>query len=182
MKTAYVFFADGCEDVEAITPVDYLRRAEVSVSVVGLSARSVTTARGLTVGCDATLAEVSGRPLPDLAVLPGGGKGSHNLAASAALRDFIGRMLGEGRLVGAICAAPALTLGDWGFLKGRRFTCFPGMGENLPTAPLDDRVVVDKNVITARAAGTAEEFSLALIGSLCGAAAAKRVASDILAR
>ncbi len=182
MKNAYVFLADGFEEVEAITPIDYLRRAGVTVTVVGVTARSAVSARKIVIECDRTLPEVLSLSLPDLAVLPGGGKGSANLASSDELKALIGRMLAGKRLVGAICAAPAVALGSWGFLSGRRYTCYPGMGDALADKPVADRVVVDGNLITARAAGVAEEFSLALVRALVGPDEAKRIAGDILAR
>ena len=182
MKNAYVFLADGFEEVEAITPIDYLRRAGVSVTIVGVSGRSALSARKIAVECDRTLSEVLSQALPDLAVLPGGGKGSANLAASAELKALVGKMLAEGRLVGAICAAPAVALGSWGFLAGRKYTCYPGEGTGLAVKPLAGRVVVDGNLITARAAGVAEEFSLALVRALVGADEAAKVAQAILAR
>ncbi len=182
MKSAFVFLADGFEDVEAVTPIDYLRRAGVSVTVVGVTGGIAVSAHHLSVTCDKTLGELDGLPLPDLAVLPGGGKGSENLASSVGLKELITRMFAERRFVGAICASPAVVLGVWGLLEGRSFTCFPGMGENFPVKPLKNRVVVDLNLITSRSAGTAEEFSLALIKALCGESAASKISDAILAR
>jgi len=182
MKSAYVFFADGFEDVEAVTPVDYLRRAGVAVTTVALVARMAVSGHSLSVQCDKSLSELGGAPLPDLVVLPGGGKGADNLAASEELRHLVTRMLKEGRLIGAICAAPAVVLGDWGLLNGRAYTCFPGLGGDLADKPLEKRVVVDSNLITSRSAGTAEEFSLALVRALCGPEPAAKIAEAILAR
>jgi len=182
MKNVYVFLADGFEDVEAVTPIDYLRRAGAKVTVVGISGEKAVSAHGLTVLCDCGIDEIVSSPLPDLAVLPGGGPGSKNLASSSALKGLISRMFAENRLVGAICAAPAVALGSWGLLSLRKYTCYPGMGEDLPVKPLSARVVVDGNLITSRAPGTAEEFSLELVRALCGAAAAKSLTGDILSR
>ena len=182
MKSAYVFLADGFEDVEAVTPIDYLRRAGVQVTVVGLSGKTATSSHALSVGCDAALSGVATKPLPDLAVLPGGGKGSEALAASKELRSFISRMFADNRLVGAICAAPAVVLGGWGMLAGRAFTCYPGCEDGLSARPSDKRVVADRNLITSRGPGTAEEFSLELVRHLCGNDVAMKVSSGILAR
>ena len=182
MKSAYVFLADGFEDVEAVTPIDYLRRAGVQVTVVGLSGKTATSSHALTILCDAVLSEVSAKPLPDLAVLPGGGKGSENLAASKELRSFITRIFADNRLVGAICAAPAVVLGGWGMLAGRAFTCYPGSEAGLQMRPSDKRVVADRNLITSRGPGSAEEFSLELVRHLCGNDATMKVISAILAR
>lgn len=182
MKNACVFLADGFEDIEAVTPIDLLRRTGVTVTVVALKGHEAVSARGLRVACDAPLAEILSKPLPDLAVLPGGGSGSRNLAASAELEKFVKKLFTEGKTVGAICAAPAVALGSWGLLEGKKYTCFPGMGEDLPVKPLASRVVVDGNLITSQAAGSAEEFSLALVASVCGKEAAEKVASEIHAR
>lgn len=182
MKNAFVFLADGFEDVEAVTPIDYLRRAGVSVTVVGVSGKIAVSSHQVSVTCDALLSDILALPLPDLAVLPGGSKGSENLAASAELKTLIQNMMAERRLVSAICAAPAVVLGAWGLLEGRSFTCYPGLGENLPSKPLKERVVVDLNLITSRSAGTAEEFSIALVKGLCGKATATKLADAILAR
>lgn len=182
MKSAFVFLADGFEDVEAVTPIDYLRRAGVSVTVVGINGRTSVSGHQLTVQCDRTLSDVLQSPLPDLVVLPGGGKGSENLAASASLKALVAGMFAQKKLVGAICAAPAVALGFWGMLEGRSYTCYPGADEGLPVRPLDSRVVTDGNLVTARAAGCAEEFSLELVRVLCGAIVAEKIASGICAR
>ena len=147
----------------------------VQVVTVGVTGKSVVSSHSVTVICDKVLSDVVARDLPDLAVLPGGGKGSRNLASSVELREFITRMMEEKRYIGAICAAPAVVLGSWNLLGSRRWTCFPGMGEDLRTKPVEDRVVVDENLVTSRAAGTAEEFSLALVTELCGSAVADRL-------
>lgn len=182
MKKAFVFLADGFEDVEAVTPIDYLRRAGVSVTVVGVSGKTVVSSHSLRVACDADLAGVEGGPLPDLVVLPGGKKGSENLAACSPIRDLVSRMLDGKRLVGAICAAPAVVLGGWGFLEGRKYTCYPGCEEGLPARPLERRVVTDGNLVTSRGAGTAEEFAFELIRLLCGEEAADQIARSVIAR
>jgi len=182
MKSAFVFLADGFEDIEAITPIDILRRAGVSVTIVAVKGREAVSAHALRVVCDAGIDDIAGKPLPDLVVLPGGGMGSKNLAASAVLEKIVRNMMAEGRLVGAICAAPAIVLGAWGLIGGKSYTCFPGEGKNLADKPIDKRVVVDGNLITAKAAGSAEEFSFALVTALCGDSVAKDIASKMFSR
>jgi len=182
MKNAFVFLADGFEEIEAITPIDILRRAGVSVTVVAVKGNEAVSAHALRVVCDAGIGDIAGKPLPDLVVLPGGGTGSKNLAASAVLQKIVRAMMAENRLVGAICAAPAVVLGGWGLLAGKKYTCFPGEGARLADKPIDQRVVVDGNLITSKAAGSAEEFSLALVTALCGDAGAKDIASKMFAR
>ncbi len=182
MKSAFVFLADGFEDVEAVTPIDYLRRAGVSVTIVGIHGRTAVSGHQLTVQCDRMLSDVLPGPLPDLVVLPGGGKGSENLAASSGLESLVAKMLAEKKLVGAICAAPAVALGAWGMLEGRSYTCYPGADERLPVKRLDRRVVTDGNLVTACAAGAAEEFALELVKVLCGAVVADKIGAGIFAR
>ncbi len=182
MKSAYVFLADGFEDVEAVTPIDYLRRAGLRVTAVGVTGRTVTSGHDLKIAADAALSEVLSLPLPDLVVLPGGGMGSKNLSESEGVRRIVGAMLAEGRAVGAICAAPAVVLGAWGLLEGRRWTCYPGSDDGLKGEPLEERVVTDGNLITSRAAGTAEEFSLALVALTAGKSIADKLKIGLLAR
>jgi protein deglycase len=180
MKTACVLLADGFEEVEAMTPIDYLRRAGIEVTSVGVAAKTVAGARGIRVEADAGPEGLS-RDY-DCVIAPGGGKGSANLAASPAVTAFIVRHFSAGRTVAGICAAPAVVLhGSCGILAGRRFTCFPGLEGKVKGASFSpDRVVVDGNLITSRAAGTAGEFSRAIIAALVGEAAAAEVAKSVL--
>jgi len=180
MKTACVLLADGFEEVEAVTPVDYLRRAGVEVAIVGIAGRSAVGARGIRIEADSGH-EGMGRDY-DCVVVPGGGKGSANLAASAAATSFIKRHFAAGKIVAAICAAPAVVLhGSCGILAGRRFTCFPGLESNVKGASFSEaRVVEDGNLITSRAAGTAGEFAYAIIRALVGKAKADEVAGSVL--
>ncbi len=182
MKTAFVFLADGFEDIEAITPIDLLRRAGAEVTVVAAKGERAVSARGLPVLCDATIEAALALPRPDLVVLPGGGAGSKNLAANAGVEGLTRAAFADNRLVGAICAAPAVALGHWGLVDGRRYTGYPGTGMDLPTKPTGMRVEVEGNLITAQGAGVAEEFSLALIRALVGPEMAAKVAADIVAR
>lgn len=182
MKSAYVFLAEGFEDIEAVTPIDYLRRAGLRVVVVGVTGKKVKSAHELLIETDAVLDEVLDLPLPDLVVLPGGGLGSKNLSESAGVRRLVEAMMHGGRLVGAICAAPAVVLGGWSLLVGRKWTCYPGSGDSLRPAPLEERVVVDGNLITSRGAGTAEEFALSLVSHTVGEAISNKLRIGLLAR
>jgi 4-methyl-5(b-hydroxyethyl)-thiazole monophosphate biosynthesis len=163
-----------------MTPVDYLRRAGVDVSIVGIAGKSAVGARGIKVEADSG-PEGLARDY-DCVVVPGGGKGSANLAASAAVASFIKRHFAAGKTVAAICAAPAVVLhGSCGILAGRRFTCFPGLESGVKGAAFSaERVVVDGSLITSRAAGTAGEFAYAVIAALVGEAKADEVALSVL--
>ncbi|HOT62470.1 MAG TPA: DJ-1/PfpI family protein [Treponemataceae bacterium] len=181
MKRAFVFLAAGFEEVEAIAPIDILRRAGVDVVVVGVSGREVESARRLRVACDVELAAVLKGPPPDLLVFPGGA-GAGVLAASAELRSFAERAADSGSILGAICAAPAVVLGSWGLIRGRRCTGFPGSSDGMALKLSGERVVVDGKLVTALAAGTAEEFALALVGALLGREAAEKLRAQLHAR
>lgn len=180
MKRACVLLADGCEEVEAITPVDYLRRAGIETVTLGLDGRDVVGAHGIAMAADRTLDELNGEDF-DCVVVPGGGKGADAIAGSRMAVEFIRRLSGEGAVVAAICAAPALVLGAaCGLLKGKRFTCYPGLESSVPDGRFsEERVVTDGMLVTARSAGCAGEFAVAVISLLEGEAAAEKVARAV---
>lgn len=179
MKTALVFAANGSEEIECIVPVDFLRRAGAEVKLVGLDDPRISLSHGVKVHCDSCLADIASEPLPDLIVLPGGLEGANNFHASSALKELVTRQLSEGRLLGAICATPALVLSKWGLLSGRKWTCYPGC-ESPSEAPSKERVVKDGNLITAQGPGVSLEFAAALVEALCGKDAADKVVSGTL--
>jgi protein deglycase len=165
---ALVVLAPGFEEIEAVTPIDVLRRAGVSVTVAGLSSLHVTGSHGIILTADILLSDVSAEY--DALVLPGGQPGADNLAASAVLKERILRMHSRGKTIAAICAAPAVVLSPLGILTGKKATGFPGMEDEFAAGItlVDAPVVVDGNIITSRGAGTAMEFALALVKTLTG--------------
>jgi len=174
-----IFLADGFEEVEAITPFDYLKRAGVDVTLIGVNTEDPIGSHGLKVSVDELAEEV--QPLPDGVVLPGGMPGAANLAASAEVAHITREVMRAKGLVASICAAPALALGSFGILSGRRFTCFPGMERQVSDGLFQSgRVVVDGNLITSRAAGTAGEFSIEIIRYLLGDIEANEVVKSVL--
>jgi 4-methyl-5(b-hydroxyethyl)-thiazole monophosphate biosynthesis len=184
-KKVAVLLADGFEEVEAITPVDYLRRAGIEVTTVSVGPNpAVRGSHGIPVMADSTLTELAGRNRAkswDGVLLPGGMPGASNIAASENACAFIKEMASAGRLVCAICASPAVVLAPLGLLEGRRFTCFPGAEEKVAGAYWsDDRVVVDGNLVTSRAAGTAGAWAEAVIKKLTGEAQARKIAQAVL--
>lgn len=181
-KTVLVPLADGFEEIEAVTPIDILRRAELDVIVAGVGKKEVTGSRGLKVFADTTIEEFHG--LPDAVVLPGGAQGASNLKRSPAVADLLARMKGEGRLIAAICASPAVVLAGSGVLEGKKATCYPGYEKNFGpgTTFSDARVVVDGRVITSRGPGTAMEFALDLVRALVDDATAERLRAALVAR
>jgi 4-methyl-5(b-hydroxyethyl)-thiazole monophosphate biosynthesis len=180
MKTACVMLADGFEEVEALTPIDYLRRAGVKVTVLGLTGTSALGGHDIRVEADLEIGAGTGEY--DCVVVPGGGGGSKNIAANAPAVALIKRHFAAGKLVAAICAAPAVVLHEaCGILKGRRFTGYPGTESRVTGAKFsEDRVVDDGNLLTSRAAGCAGEFSLAIVEKLVGKAEADELAAKLL--
>lgn len=174
MKKVVLFLADGFEEVEAVTPIDFLRRSGVDVVVAGVSGKEVRGSHGIKIECDAEVSRIKG-PF-DGVIIPGGMPGAANIAASSDAMKIISSVLDKGGLVGAICAAPSVVLGSAGLIKGRKFTCYPGFEEKFSGSDFSpDRVVIDGNLITSRGPGTAAEFSVALIEYLCGKEAADKI-------
>ena len=193
VKKVVVFLAEGFEEVETITPVDYLRRAGLEVCVVSISAETtVRGAKNVTILADTSIKalEETGHLTAanwDAVVLPGGMPGAANLAACAPLGAFLKEMEAHGKWIAAICAAPAVTLAPLGMLRGRSFTCYPGMedlveGKNEAAGPkwLEDKVVIDRGIITSRGPGTAGLFAAAIIRTLLGAEEEEKIAGAIL--
>lgn len=178
-KRILVAIAEGFEEIEAITPIDLLRRAGYEVVTAGVGGDQIKGAHDLTICCDTTIEE-AGTDF-DAMILPGGGLGSKNLAASWSVNEKILLIFNSGAVLGAICAAPAVVLGPTGLLDGRKAVCFPGAESFAPNIKFgEERVCVDGNLITARAAGCAIEFSLAIIERLSGGEVAQKISEQIL--
>jgi 4-methyl-5(b-hydroxyethyl)-thiazole monophosphate biosynthesis len=179
MPTALALLADGFEEIEAVTPVDLLRRAAVEVTVASLAEhRHVTGRSGITVHADAALAEIGDR-LFDLLLLPGG-PGVKNLRADPLVAATVARHAAAGRLLAAICAAPTV-LNAAGLLEGRRYTAHYSVAGELPEIITDRRVVVDGSIVTSRGAGTSIDFGLMLVEKLVSLDKAREVARSICA-
>lgn len=179
MKKVVVLLADGFEEVEAITPIDFLRRAGCDVTVAGVSGKSVTGSHGIRVTADAEVRECV--DTYDAVVVPGGMPGATHVAESGAAVDLIKRTELEGGLVAAICAAPAVVLSPNGFLDGKKATCYPGFERGFgDTEYSDERVVVDGRVVTSRGPGTAAEFALTLVRLLVGEGSADELHAGTL--
>ncbi|MFW5685831.1 MAG: DJ-1 family glyoxalase III [Spirochaetota bacterium] len=165
MKRAIVLLADGFEEVEAITQIDFLRRAGIEVVVAGVTGRDVVGGHDIRVNTDITVDEWS--ETFDAIVIPGGATGAENIAADEPSMNLIRRAFDEDRLVAAICAAPGVVLGANGLLGESRFTCYPGFEERATSGRfVEDRVVVDGRLITSRGPGTAAEFAEAIVSCL----------------
>jgi 4-methyl-5(b-hydroxyethyl)-thiazole monophosphate biosynthesis len=181
MKKVCVLLARGCEEVEAVTPIDYLRRAGAEVITAGVGGTQIQGAHGITITAQADLNQLQSDEF-DCIVIPGGGPGSAALAADGHCVAFIRRHAAANKMIAAICAAPALVLGEaCGLLAGRRFTCYPGMESRVPGGVFSEgRVVQDGQFISSRGPGCAGEFSIAIIRALIGDQAAEQVASAVL--
>ncbi len=166
-KSAVVVLAEGFEEIEAVTPIDFLRRAGCCVTIAGVGGQTIRGAHGIEIQTDTVIGKCE--DLYDAIVLPGGMPGSENLAESSETVDLVKVMMKYGRLVAAICAAPAVVLAPNGILDGRKATCYPGFESRFgDTNFANERVVVDGNIITSRGPGTAAEFSLEIVRYLCG--------------
>ena len=177
----YVFLAEGFEEIEALTPVDILRRAGKEVLTVGIGQKTVTGAHGISVAADLDENELPGE-LSEMIILPGGMPGTKNLEASPVVQAAIDRALENNLPIAAICAAPTI-LGKRGLLRGKKATCYPGMEAELVGAILSDTPVAkDGNFITAAGMGVALPFSLALVSLLCGEETAERLKTAVVAR
>ncbi len=167
MKTALVLFADGSEELEAVTVVNILRRAGVTVTLAGLTAGALRGSRGTMLMPDATLDAVLHDSF-DLVVVPGGQPGTNHLKADARVLKLVQRMSAEDKYVSAICAAPSV-LAAAGLLDGKRATCFPTCLDGYPRVHLQTAAVVeDGKLITSRGPGTAMDFALVLVERLAG--------------
>ncbi|MCU0331278.1 MAG: DJ-1/PfpI family protein [Candidatus Kapabacteria bacterium] len=172
--------ANGSEEMEAVIIVDMLRRAGVGVTLAG-DADIVTCSRGVRIIPDVVLEDLEDDTNFDAIILPGGAQGVSNLAANGQLESMVRRHRAAGRLTAAICAAPTI-LHDWQLLpSSATVTGHPSVQHVLDAYTFSfDRVVEDGQVITSRGAGTAFEFSLALIRRLMDTTIARRIAGDIV--
>ena len=174
-----LLLAEGFEEIEALTPLDLLRRAEIEIESIGVNNQTVIGAHGIPVQCDRTLSELS--ESPTMVILPGGMPGARNLAQSSAVARLIKQIAAQDGIIAAICAAPALVLAPLGLLEHSRYTCFPAYRQQIQSGTLVDKpVVVDNNLITAPAAGCAVQFALALIERIRGAETAHHISRSIL--
>ena len=174
-----VLLADGFEEIEALTPVDMLRRAGLEVLTVGITSKIAVSSHGISVICDKLPEEVD-LDMISMVILPGGMPGSLNLDASPFTDAILESVNARGGRIAAICAAP-LVLGRRGLLEGRRATCYPGFeGELAGAIVTDESVVTDGNITTARGMGVALDFSKELISLLVTKEKAEELSSAIM--
>lgn len=175
MKKAVIILADGFEEIEAVTPIDILRRCEVKVTVAGLTTPIVKGSRDISIQTDCLIGEIPDDF--DMLILPGGARGAKNLASSTILVDLIISQNNKKKYIAAICAAPALVLNPTGILSNKKATGHPDHEKdfNPDVTYLTDNVVIDGKIITSRGAGTAFDFALTLGEILAGKEVAEKV-------
>ncbi len=174
----YLFLADGFEIVEAMAPLDILRRGGVEVQTVGLFGKTVTCSKGVELKADITIDEIDMTKC-EMIILPGGLPGAEHLKNSKKIGEIISYAMDNGLYMAAICAAP-MVLGLNGALRGKKATCFPGYENDLLGAEYTgEGVTADGLVITGRGAGQSVKFGLALLAALKGEAAADTVAAKM---
>lgn len=179
MPTVLVPLAQGCEEIEAVTVIDILRRAGITVLSAGLDAQPVRASRGTVLIPDTTL-EAALKQAFDMVVLPGGQPGSNNLNADARIHALLNSMAKQDKYVAAICAAPSV-LATAGVLDGKRATSFPGALDAFPGVQQHTAAVVeDGKFITSRGPGTAMDFALTLVERLAGKAKRQEVESALV--
>ncbi len=176
----YMFLANGFEEVEALCPLDLLRRAGLEVKTVGIGSDIITGSHGITVHAD--IPDVMYRDSkPEMVILPGGSVGTKNLDASRVVDSALVAAKNSGGFICAICAAPSV-LGKRGLLRGKHAICYPGFEKYLDGAIISDkRVVRDGNIITAAGMGVSMNFGFELIRALKGDAAAEDIKKAVLA-
>jgi 4-methyl-5(b-hydroxyethyl)-thiazole monophosphate biosynthesis len=169
MARVLVPLAEGCEELEAVTIIDLLRRAGIEVVAAGLQPGIVKASRGTQIMPDLTLDAALAHEF-DMVVLPGGMPGAKHLKEDARILNLLKKMAGEGKYTAAICAAPTV-LAEAGLLKDKKATSYPGFLDKMnlsDTQYVTDAIVRDGKVLTSRGPGTAMDFALALIEALSG--------------
>jgi 4-methyl-5(b-hydroxyethyl)-thiazole monophosphate biosynthesis len=179
MPTVLIPLAQGCEEIEAVTVIDILRRAGISVVSAGLDAQPVRASRGTVLIPDTTL-DAALQHDYDMIVLPGGQPGTNNLKADARILALLKKMAQQDKYISAICAAPSV-LATAGLLDGKHATSYPGALDAFPAViKKPDSVVEDGKLITSRGPGTAMDFALTLVERLAGKAKRKEVEAGLV--
>ena len=176
----YMFIAEGFEEIEALCPLDLMRRAGLEVKTVGIGGSAVTGAHGITVSTDLSDKDTLDENA-EMIFLPGGMPGTLNLAASDVVRTAILNAHKNGSYIAAICAAPSI-LGDMGLLDGKNAVCYPGFEKRLTGATVCyDKVVLDGKLLTARGMGAALDMGLKIVEIFCDKTAADDLRHAVIA-
>ena len=180
MSKIGIFFAEGFEEIEALTVVDICRRCDIEIEMVSAyGEKQVLGSHDILVGVDKGIEEADFSSY-DMIVLPGGGKGTKGLEACAPLMEKVDEFYNTGKYIAAICAAPSI-FGHRGILKGRRACSYPTFESHLEGATVTaGPVAVDGKVITSRGMGTSIDFALAIAEVFCGKEAARDMAAKVV--
>lgn len=174
----YILLADGFEEIEALTPFDYLKRADINTQLVGVNNSIVVGAHNIKVNVDILLENLDKGNI-ELLILPGGLNGTKNLESNDKVKEIIDIAYKNSKIA-AICAAPSI-LGHMGYLKDKTATCYPGFEDELYGAKVVNKsVVVDNNIITAKGVGVAQEFSFEIIKQLKSKDKCREVMQQVL--
>ena len=177
----YMFIADGFEEVEALCPLDIIRRAGLEAVTVGIGKKEIVGAHGITVKTDICSRQYGkGRDF-DMIFLPGGMPGTLNLAKSKTVTEAIKNAAEKGRYIAAICAAPSI-LGDMGLLNGKEAICYPGFEKHLTGARISqNKVVLDGNILTAVGMGAALDMGLKIVEIFCSKEKSDEIRNAVMA-
>lgn len=175
----YLFLADGFEEIEALTPVDMLRRAGADIKTVAVKGKSAVGSHNIEVACDLSIDEIKLDNELEAVILPGGMPGTLNLEKSDKVIKAVAFCVNNNKVIAAICAAPSI-FGHLGILKGREAICFPGFEKDLIGAKISEKTVcIDGNIITAKSMGYAVDFAESLIYKLVGLEKSKEISESI---
>ena len=181
MANILIPLAQGCEELEAVTLIDLLRRAEIDVVTASLDDRPIKASRGTTLIADTSLDKVMDQDF-DMVVLPGGLPGADHLNADSRIHQILQNTLNKNNKVAAICAAPKV-FATSGLLENKKATAYPGVLEGLQlnnTTITNTAVQQDGNVLTSRGPGTAMDFALEIISCLLGGEKRKQVEDGLM--
>lgn len=180
MKKVFLFLADGFEELEAVAPIDILRRAEIDITTVSVMGRKeVKGAHNLTIVADKLFEELD-YTNNEMLILPGGMPGTSNLENHAGLKKLLEQQAAKKNKISAICAAPSI-LGKMGLLNGKEAICYPGFEQFLSGAKISTKKLVKAdNIITAKGPGVAIDFGLAIVEELKGKTIADQVAQGMI--
>ena len=179
----YMFIAEGFEEIEALCPLDLIRRAGLDIVTVGIGGKSITGAHSITVQPDISDIEFDAMAdkSADMIFLPGGMPGTLNLAKSKTVIDSVRNAWDCQKYIAAICAAPSI-LGDMGILNGKQAICYPGFEDRLVGATISsDKVVLDGKILTAAGMGAALDMGLKIVEIFCGAKKAQDLRHAVIA-
>ena len=177
----YVFLAEGFEEVEALAPIDMLRRAGVSVTTVGVTGKVVTGSHGVPVTADITQDALQLDASLEMIVLPGGMPGAENLHNCQPLQELLKAQNAKKGKIAAICASPAVVLGQLGLIEGKRATCYPGFEKLCTGAKMEDaRCVTEDNIVTANGPSSVTNMCYAIITISKGKQTANEVMTGML--